>query len=64
MRQRSVQDVSELPTYGFGSTSPIWWGTLGFVALFTEMLRHLGIDVFEHRADVVLALFGKDAELL
>jgi cytochrome c oxidase subunit 3 len=33
MRQRPVQDVSELPTYGFGSTSPIWWGTLGFVAL-------------------------------
>jgi heme/copper-type cytochrome/quinol oxidase subunit 3 len=33
MRQRLVQDVSELPTYGFGSTSPIWWGTLGFVAL-------------------------------
>jgi heme/copper-type cytochrome/quinol oxidase subunit 3 len=33
MRPRPVQDVSELPTYGFGSTSPIWWGTLGFVAL-------------------------------
>jgi heme/copper-type cytochrome/quinol oxidase subunit 3 len=33
MRQRPVQDVSELPTYAFGSTSPIWWGTLGFVAL-------------------------------
>jgi heme/copper-type cytochrome/quinol oxidase subunit 3 len=33
MRQRPVQDVSQLPTYGFGSTSPIWWGTLGFVAL-------------------------------
>jgi heme/copper-type cytochrome/quinol oxidase subunit 3 len=33
MRQRPVQDVSELPTYGFGSISPIWWGTLGFVAL-------------------------------
>jgi heme/copper-type cytochrome/quinol oxidase subunit 3 len=33
MRQRPVQDVSELPTYGFGSTSPIWWGTLGFIAL-------------------------------
>jgi heme/copper-type cytochrome/quinol oxidase subunit 3 len=33
MRHRAVQDVSELPTYGFGSSSPIWWGTLGFVAL-------------------------------
>lgn len=33
MRHRFVQDVSELPTYGFGPRSPIWWGTLGFVAL-------------------------------
>ena len=33
MRHRSVADVSQLPTYGFGSKSPIWWGTLGFVAL-------------------------------
>jgi cytochrome c oxidase subunit 3 len=33
MRHRPVADVSELPTYGFGSKSPIWWGTLGFVAL-------------------------------
>jgi cytochrome c oxidase subunit 3 len=33
MRHRPVADVSELPTYGFGSQSPIWWGTLGFVAL-------------------------------
>lgn len=33
MRHRPVSDVSELPTYGFGSKSPIWWGTLGFVAI-------------------------------
>lgn len=33
MRHRPVADVSQLPTYGFGSKSPIWWGTLGFVAL-------------------------------
>ena len=33
MKHRSVQDVSELPTYGYGSASPIWWGTFGFVAL-------------------------------
>lgn len=33
MKQRAVADLSELPTYGFGSRSPIWWGTLGFVAL-------------------------------
>ena len=32
MRARAVHDVSQLPTYGFGSTSPIWWGTLAFVA--------------------------------
>jgi len=33
VKHRSVHDVSQLPTYGFGSISPIWWGTLGFVAL-------------------------------
>lgn len=33
MRHRPVADISQLPTYGFGSQSPIWWGTLGFVAL-------------------------------
>ena len=33
MRQRPVQDIAGLPTYGFGSVSPIWWGTLAFVAL-------------------------------
>ncbi|MEA2936475.1 MAG: cytochrome c oxidase subunit [Variibacter sp.] len=33
MKERRVQDYSQLPTYAFGSASPIWWGTLGFVAL-------------------------------
>src|SRR3954463_16706168 len=33
MKQRLVQDVSALPTSGFGSSSPIWWGTLAFIAL-------------------------------
>lgn len=33
MRRREAVDVSGLPTYGYGSRSPIWWGTLGFVAL-------------------------------
>jgi heme/copper-type cytochrome/quinol oxidase subunit 3 len=33
MRHRPVVDVSALPTYGYGAQSPIWWGTLGFVAL-------------------------------
>jgi cytochrome c oxidase subunit III len=33
MRRREAVDVSGLPTYGYGSRSPIWWGTLGFVTL-------------------------------
>src|SRR3954462_3804320 len=33
MKQRLVQEVSALPTSGFGSSSPIWWGTLAFIAL-------------------------------
>jgi heme/copper-type cytochrome/quinol oxidase subunit 3 len=33
MRRRVIADVSHLPTYDFGSGSPMWWGTLAFVAL-------------------------------
>jgi len=33
MKERPVQDVSALPTYGFGATSTPWWGTLAFVAI-------------------------------
>ncbi|WP_406858405.1 cytochrome C oxidase subunit III [Alsobacter sp. KACC 23698] len=33
MKMRAVADLSGLPTYAFGSRSPIWWGTLGFVAI-------------------------------
>lgn len=33
MRIRPVQDVSQLPEYGFGPVSPVWWGTLGFMAI-------------------------------
>ena len=28
-----VADVSALPTFAFGPKSPMWWGTLGFMAL-------------------------------
>jgi cytochrome c oxidase subunit 3 len=33
MKEQNILDVSELPTYGFDDESPMWWGTLGFVAL-------------------------------
>src|SRR4051812_3849452 len=33
MTMRVVADLSELPTSAFGSKSPVWWGTLGFIAL-------------------------------
>jgi cytochrome c oxidase subunit III len=29
----SKLDVSRLPTYGYGARSPIWWGTMGFMAV-------------------------------
>jgi heme/copper-type cytochrome/quinol oxidase subunit 3 len=35
VREHVVQDISALPTYGFGHRSPVWWGTLGFVAIET-----------------------------
>jgi len=33
VKQRAVLDVSQLPEYGFDATSPMWWGTLGFMAI-------------------------------
>jgi cytochrome c oxidase subunit III len=30
---RPALDVAGLPSYGFGSASPMWWGTLGFIAI-------------------------------
>lgn len=33
MRTRVVADVSALPEYGFDAKSPMWWGTLGFIAI-------------------------------
>lgn len=33
MKQQIVQDVSALPTYGFGPKSGPWWGTMAFIAL-------------------------------
>jgi heme/copper-type cytochrome/quinol oxidase subunit 3 len=26
-------DLSRLPTYGYGAASPMWWGTMGFMAV-------------------------------
>lgn len=26
-------DLSKLPTYGYGNRSPVWWGTMGFMAV-------------------------------
>jgi cytochrome c oxidase subunit 3 len=33
MRQRLVQDVSDLPTHGFGPRMTMAWGTMGFIVL-------------------------------
>jgi heme/copper-type cytochrome/quinol oxidase subunit 3 len=33
MKHRTIADLSDLPTYGFGAQSPMWWGTLAFVSL-------------------------------
>jgi heme/copper-type cytochrome/quinol oxidase subunit 3 len=33
VKQRPVQDVSELPLYSYGHHMTTWWGTLAFVAL-------------------------------
>lgn len=33
MKHRIIADVSHLPTYDFGSGSPMWWGTLSFMTL-------------------------------
>ena len=33
MKERAVQDLSDLPLHGMGSASPTWWGTLAFMLL-------------------------------
>jgi heme/copper-type cytochrome/quinol oxidase subunit 3 len=33
MKQRLVLNLRDLPTYGFGTESPMWWGTLAFISL-------------------------------
>ncbi|WP_293864119.1 cytochrome c oxidase subunit 3 [uncultured Alsobacter sp.] len=33
MKTRLAVDLSGLPPFGFDNRSPIWWGTLGFVAI-------------------------------
>jgi heme/copper-type cytochrome/quinol oxidase subunit 3 len=33
MKEQIVRDVSSLPTFGFGSKSGPWWGTIAFIAL-------------------------------
>lgn len=33
MTRGAVLDVSRLPDYAFGHRMPIWWGTLGFMAI-------------------------------
>ena len=37
---------------------------LACVALLGDVPRHVGVDVLEHAADIVLALLRQDAELL
>ena len=36
MKTRAVIDVSALPTWAFGSKSPMWWGTLGYILIETS----------------------------
>jgi heme/copper-type cytochrome/quinol oxidase subunit 3 len=33
VKTHAVEDLSHLPTYGFGPQSPMWWGTLGLFAV-------------------------------
>jgi heme/copper-type cytochrome/quinol oxidase subunit 3 len=33
MKLKVVTDLSHLPTYAFGTKTPMWWGTVGFVVL-------------------------------
>ena len=33
LRRGAALDVSALPTFAFGARSPMWWGTMGLVAI-------------------------------
>jgi cytochrome c oxidase subunit III len=36
LKTRAVIDVSDLPTWSFGSRSLMWWGTLGYIGIETS----------------------------
>jgi cytochrome c oxidase subunit 3 len=36
LKLRAVLDVSDLPTWSFGSRSLMWWGTLGYIGIETS----------------------------
>ena len=33
MTSRHALDLSRLPQWGYGAASPVWWGTMGFMAV-------------------------------
>jgi heme/copper-type cytochrome/quinol oxidase subunit 3 len=37
VRRGAALDVSSLPTFAFGTRSPMWWGTMGLVAVETTV---------------------------
>jgi heme/copper-type cytochrome/quinol oxidase subunit 3 len=42
---RDVLDVSRLPSYGFSHRSPMWWGTLGLIAIESTVFA-LGLAMY------------------
>ena len=45
-------DVSHLPTFAFGHRSPMWWGTMGLIAIETTVFALVVMSYFYLRSHV------------
>lgn len=52
MSDGEVIDVSRLPTYAFGHQSPMWWGTLGIMAIEGTVFALMVFAYFYLRGNV------------
>jgi cytochrome c oxidase subunit III len=50
LEHRDPLDVSELPSYAFGHQSPMWWGTMGMIAIEATVFALLIVSYFYLRS--------------
>jgi len=51
-KQPAMLDVGHLPTFAFGHRSPMWWGTMGLIAIETTVFALVVMSYFYLRSHV------------